>query len=196
MLGINYVWTENDYYSLMQIRDLWRFVYSPPPDQDLEEALSDEMVQSHLQSVFPGASPYKVLRRNAYVLQQRCLDSFRAGAVLFAGDAAHVDSPSGGMGMNAGMHDAHCLVEHLLQVLDGEDERLLDRYSRKRRTIALEEVQRLSSRSHFWHRESGPDQRHQIWKELQATVNDRERMREFLLEVSMIRSRQREFEID
>jgi 3-(3-hydroxy-phenyl)propionate hydroxylase len=196
LLGINYVWTEADFYSLMQIRDLWRFVYSPERGQDLDQALSDEAVQSHLQSVFPGTRPYRVLQRSAWSLQQRCLDSFRAGPVVFVGDAAHVESPSGGMGMNAGIHDAHCLVEHLLPVLDGEDDRLLDRYSRRRRTVTQEEVQRLSSRNHFWHRESGPDQRQQIWSELQDIVNDPSRARDFLLDVSMIRSRRRELEID
>ena len=45
LLGINYVWTESGHYSLTQIRDLWRFVYSPEQDQSLEEALTEEAVQ-------------------------------------------------------------------------------------------------------------------------------------------------------
>jgi 3-(3-hydroxy-phenyl)propionate hydroxylase len=196
LLGVNYVWTETGHYSLIQIRNLWRFSYSPDPGQSVEEALSEPVAQAHLQSLFPRPRPYTVLQRNLYSLQQRCLDSFRAGHVLFAGDAAHLNSPVGGMGMNSGIHDAYCLSEHLLPVLGGADEVLLDRYSRRRRTIALEEVQPLSARNYHWQRETDRSRREAIWRELQDIVDDRERMRDFLLDSSMIRSRQREREID
>jgi len=196
LLGVNYVWTESGSYGLIQIRDLWRFYYSPDPEQSVEEALSEPVAQAHLQAVFPANEPYELLQRNHYTLQQRCLESFRVGRILFAGDAAHLDSPAGGMGMNGGMHDAHCLVEHLVPVLRGADDSLLDRYSRRRRTIALEEVQRLSARNYRWMREANPDKREQIWQELQDIVNDRGKIRDFLLNSSMIRSRQREQEID
>ncbi len=196
ILGVNYVWTDSGHYSLMQIRDLWRFSYSPDQGQPVEEALSEPVAQSQLQAIFPCKQPYTLLQRNYYTLQQRCLDSFRHGRVLFAGDAAHLSSPAGGMGMNSGMHDAHCLVEHLLPVLQGADDILLDRYSRRRRTVELEEVQRLSARNHRWHRETDPGKRSEIWRELQEIVNDPDRTREYLLNSSMIRSRQREMEIN
>ena len=195
ILGVNYVWTDSGHYSLMQIRDLWRFSYSPDQDQSVEEALSEPVAQSQLQAIFTSNQPYTLLQRNYYTLQQRCLESFRHGRVLFAGDAAHLTSQAGGMGMNSGIHDAHCLVEHLLPVLGGADDVLLDRYSRRRQIIALEEVQRLSARNHRWHRETDPEKRAEIWRELQEIVNDRDKTREFLLNLSMIRSRQRELEI-
>jgi 2-polyprenyl-6-methoxyphenol hydroxylase-like FAD-dependent oxidoreductase len=196
LLGVNYVWTESGHYSLMQIRELWRFSYSPDQDQSVVEAVSEPVAQSHLQEVFPSEEPYELLQLNYYTLQQRCLGSFRSGRILFAGDSAHLNSPAGGMGMNAGMHDAQCLAEHLVPVLQGADAGLLDRYSRRRRTIALEEVQRLSARNHRWHRETNPQKRAEIWQELQDIVNDPEKTREFLLNSSMIRSRQREREIE
>lgn len=196
LLGVNYVWTDDGHYSLMQIRDLWRFSYAPDQQQSVEDALSETVAQAHVQAIFPRGEPYSLLQRNHYTLHQRCLESFHHGRVLFAGDSAHLNSPAGGMGMNGGMHDAHSLVEHLLPVLDGADEALLERYSRRRRTIALEEVQRLSARNYRWHRETNPEKRAQIWDELQGIVNDPDNTREFLLNASMIRSRQRELEIE
>jgi 3-(3-hydroxy-phenyl)propionate hydroxylase len=196
LLGVNYVWTESGHYSLLQIRDLWRVSYSPDPGQTTEEALSEEEAQRRLQTLFPSEQPYTIRQRNHYTLQQRCLESFRAGRVLFVGDAAHVSSPAGGMGMNSGLHDAQCLAEHLVPVLGGADPVLLDRYSRRRRTVALEEVQRLSARNYRWHWETDPMRRETIWSELRGIVEDPERTREFLLESSMIRSRQREQQID
>jgi 2-polyprenyl-6-methoxyphenol hydroxylase-like FAD-dependent oxidoreductase len=195
LLGVNYVWTKTGYYSLIQIRDLWRFTYSPEPDQALSEALSAPVVQAHIQSVFPSLQPYELLHIDHYTLQQRCLEAFRHGRVLFAGDAAHLISPTGGMGMNAGMHDAQCLVEHLLPVLEGADDALLNRYSRRRQTIALEEIQRLSERNFRWHREINPSRRMEIWQELQEIVKDHKKTRDFLLDSSLIRSRWREQEI-
>jgi 3-(3-hydroxy-phenyl)propionate hydroxylase len=100
------------------------------------------------------------------------------------------------MGMNSGIHDAACLVEHLLPVLAGEDEALLDRYDRRRRTIAREEVQRLSARNHHRHRETDPEKRDAIWAELAATAADPGRAREYLLESSLIASLRREKTID
>lgn len=195
LLPVNYVWSEHAHYSLMQIRNLWRFTYSPDQDQTVEDALSEPVAQAHLQKVFPRSDPYRILQANYYTLQERCLETFRVGRTLFVGDAAHLNSPAGGMGMNSGLHDARCLVEHLLPVLAGEPDALLDRYDRRRRTIARDEVQRLSARNYRRHRETDPKKREGIWSELMATVADRGRMRESLLESSMIASRRRELEI-
>lgn len=196
LLGVNYVWTRNSYYSLIQIRDLWRFSYSPVQGQSVSDALALPAAQAHVQSVFPSLQPYELLHVDHYTLQQRCLESFRHRRVLFAGDAAHLNSPTGGMGMNAGMHDAQCLVEHLVPVLKGENKKLLNRYSRRRQTIALEEIQRLSARNFHWHRETNPEKRQEIWRDLQEIANDQGKARDFLLDSSMIRSRWREQEIN
>ena len=196
LLPVNYVWTDSAHYSLMQVRNLWRFTYSPQQDQSVEEALSEPVAQAHLQTVFPKPEPYTILQANYYTLHERCLESFRVGRTLFVGDAAHINNPLGGMGMNSGLHDARCLAEHLLPVLAGGPDALLDRYDRRRRTIAREEVQRLSARNYRRHRETDPVKRRAIWEELKATVADRQRMRDFLLDSSMIASRQRELEIE
>jgi 2-polyprenyl-6-methoxyphenol hydroxylase-like FAD-dependent oxidoreductase len=196
LLGVNYVWTEKGYYSLRQIRDLWRFSYPPDPSLYIDEALSPEAAQSSVQAVFPRTEPYELLQCKHHTLHQGCMDSFRSGRVLFAGDAAHLDSPAGGMGMNAGIHDAQCLVDHLVAVLDGAEDRLLDRYSRRRRTIVLEEIQRLAARNDRWRRETDPHARAAIWAHLQEVVSSKEKTREFLLDSSMIRSVRREKEID
>ena len=196
LLGINYVWTDTGYYSLMQVRDLWRFSYSPDPEQPLAEALSKRAVQAYIQSVFPNLQPYELLEIDHYSLQEFCLESFRHRRALFAGDAAHVTSPIGGMGMNAGIHDAQCLVEHLIPVLEGADDEQLDRYSRRRRAIAIEETQPHSDRNYRWYSETDPENRAEIWRELQEIVKDHKKTRDFLLDSSMIRSRWREKEID
>ena len=192
LLGVNYVWLPDRHYSLMRLRDTWRFTYSPEQNQNIETALSDAVARSHIARVSARASATPICSRNYYTLHQRCLDNFNHGRVIFIGDAAHLNSPAGGMGMNSGIHDAWSLAEHLAPVLQGENPALLERYGRRRRTIALEEVQRLSARNYARHRETAADKRHIIWKELQETVNDPAKHREYLLDAAMIRSRERE----
>ncbi|MFI0711993.1 FAD-dependent monooxygenase [Streptomyces inhibens] len=64
-------------------------------------------------------------------------DSFRAGRVFLAGDAAHIHSPAGGQGLNTSVQDAYNLGWKLGQVLrHGAPDTLLDSYEAERRPIA------------------------------------------------------------
>jgi 3-(3-hydroxy-phenyl)propionate hydroxylase len=196
LLGVNYVWLPDRHYSLMRLRNTWRLTYSPEQDQDIESALSEAIAQTHIARVSPRASGAAILTRNYYTLHQRCLARFCHGRTLFIGDAAHLNSPAGGMGMNSGIHDARSLADHLVPVINGDDPLLLERYDRRRRTIAQEEVQRLSARNYARHRETEVSKRVLIWNELQEIVSDPVKQRDFLLDAAMIRSRQREMTIE
>jgi 2-polyprenyl-6-methoxyphenol hydroxylase-like FAD-dependent oxidoreductase len=196
LLGVNYVWLPDRHYSLMRLRNTWRLTYSPEQDQDIESALSDAVAQTHIARVSPRASGATILTRNYYTLHQRCLARFCHGRTLFIGDAAHLNSPAGGMGMNSGIHDARSLADHLVPVINGDDPLLLERYDRRRRTIAQEEVQRLSARNYARHRETEASKRMLIWNELQEIVSDPVKHRDYLLDAAMIRSRQREKTIE
>jgi putative polyketide hydroxylase len=62
---------------------------------------------------------------------------FREGRVFLAGDAAHLTTPMGGLGMNCGIGDAHNLTWKLAAVLQGWGRpRLLDSYDAERRPVA------------------------------------------------------------
>lgn len=196
LLGVNYVWLPDRHYSLMRLRDTWRFTYSPEPGQKTETALSDPVARAHIARVSPRAADTAIRSRNLYTLHQRCLEQFCHGRILFVGDAAHLNSPAGGMGMNSGIHDARSLADHLVPVLQGEDVGLLERYDRRRRTIALEEVQRLSAQNYARHRETDQAKRRLIWEDLQEIVSDPARHRSYLLDAAMIRSREREATIE
>lgn len=70
-------------------------------------------------------------------IHHRVADTYRAGRLLLAGDAAHVHSPAGGQGMNLGIQDAVALADALVAVLAGAPDTVLDDYSAARRPIAL-----------------------------------------------------------
>jgi 3-(3-hydroxy-phenyl)propionate hydroxylase len=106
--------------------------------------------------------------------------------MLLAGDAAHLNSPSGGMGMNGGLHDAFNLTEKLIRVLGGADDRLLDLYVRQRRPIAIEHVIAQADRNRRRMRETDPERRRSELRDLQRTAGDPELARRYLLNSAMI----------
>ncbi|MXW74300.1 MAG: FAD-dependent monooxygenase [Gammaproteobacteria bacterium] len=197
LLSVNYCWTEDSHFSMMQLKDVWRVGFSPKPGQSHEEALQPERIQARLQEIHPKEGPYEIVHTGAYTIHRRIADSFRTGRMVLAGDAAHLNSPSGGLGMNSGIHDARSLCDKLAAIiLDGADESLLDRYSRQRRSIALDDVQVRSDRNYRRHRVKGRKERAEVWDELQRVTGDRRLMTDFLMESSMLRSLEKAERID
>jgi 2-polyprenyl-6-methoxyphenol hydroxylase-like FAD-dependent oxidoreductase len=63
-------------------------------------------------------------------------DSYRAGRIFIAGDAAHSHPPYGGYGINSGLEDARNIGWKLAAVLQGwGDKKLLDSYDAERRPV-------------------------------------------------------------
>jgi 2,4-dichlorophenol 6-monooxygenase len=64
-------------------------------------------------------------------------ERYREGRVLLVGDAAHRFPPTGGLGLNTGVADAHNLMWKLAAVVEGRaPESLLDTYGAERRPVA------------------------------------------------------------
>jgi 3-(3-hydroxy-phenyl)propionate hydroxylase len=112
--------------------------------------------------------------------------------VFLAGDAAHINNPLGGMGMNGGIHDAINLTERLAAVWHGRaPDAELDRYDRQRRLVTLEYVQQQSIQNKK-NLESGGSEFKDRLAEIAA---DPGRTRDYLLRVSMIASLRRAEEL-
>src|SRR5690348_10752739 len=171
---------------------LWRTVYPTDPAQSEADILSDAGVQARIQSFFPSPRAYEIVHRNLYVTHQRVASTFRQGRVLLAGDAAHVNNPIGGMGLNGGIQDAVNLADKLNCILlDGAPERLLDLYNLQRRTVAIEFVQEQSIANKKRLEARDPQVRARNLDELRASAADPEGARQFLLRTSMIASQRR-----
>ena len=184
--GVNYVWAPEGTFSLLQLPGLWRCSFYPRPGQPLEEALADDSIEHQLQSVVARTGRYRVLHRRSYRIPQRVAARYRAGRLLLAGDAAHLNSPSGGMGMNGGIHDAFNLAGKLSEVLRGADPGLLDLYERQRRPVAIEDVIAQADRNRRRMRETDPQRRRDLLKDLQRIAADPALARLHLLQSSMI----------
>jgi len=65
--------------------------------------------------------------------ETRLAEHYRKGRIFLAGDAAHINAPMGGQGMNVGIQDAMNLGWKLASVIRGTaPEELLDTYQRER----------------------------------------------------------------
>jgi len=171
---------------------LWRTVFPTDTSQSEEELTSAASAQTLLQKFFPAARPYEIVHRNLYVTHQRVAATFRKGRVLLAGDAAHVNNPIGGMGLNGGIQDAVNLSDKLARIiLDGAPDGLLDIYDRQRRTVAVEFVQQQSIENKKRLEARDPEMRKRNLDELRAIAADSARARQFLLRTSMIASQRR-----
>jgi 3-(3-hydroxy-phenyl)propionate hydroxylase len=115
--------------------------------------------------------------------------------VLLAGDAAHLNNPLGGFGLNSGIHDAVNLCDKLGRQWRGENEGLLDLYSRQRRSATVEQVQAMSIRNKRMMEERDPAVQRERLKEMIAVAADPAKAREHMLNTSMISGLKRANEI-
>ncbi len=192
---VNYIADPYEWLVLLRVPELWRVLVPAPENSDRKALLSDESLQGVLQRVVPRAEDYTIAHRSLYHVHQKVAKSFRHGRVLLAGDAAHINNPLGGMGMNGGMQDAFNLVEKIADIWAGGDERQLDRYDRQRRTVAVEAVQQQTHRNQQVIRERDPATRQQALDELRRTAADKAAARAYMLKSSMIASMRHAAEI-
>ena len=166
---------------------VWRALFPAMTDESDETVLEDAWIQRRYATCYPYEPPYEILHRNLYNVHQRVAASFRAGRVLLAGDAAHVNNPVGGMGMNSGIHDGLNLADKLGRIWRGEaGEELLDLYDRQRRPMATKYVQAQSIRNKEMLQETDPKLRQERLDGLRKTAEDPEKAKAFLRQTSLI----------
>ncbi|WP_256379015.1 NAD(P)/FAD-dependent oxidoreductase [Beijerinckia sp. L45] len=169
--------------------DIWRVHFPTKPDEDPEKLTSPAELQGRLRRFLDMGSDFEVRGSNLYTVHQRVAAKFRAGRALLVGDAAHVNSPIGGMGMNSGIHDAFNLADKLIAIARGEaDESVLDRYERQRRQIAIEHTQAQTMRNKRILNETDPVIRRKNHDELKKSAEDPVLARQFMLRASLINS--------
>ncbi len=185
--SVTYVADPEHWHFLLRIPGLWRVMFPVAAAVSDEAALDPPFGQSLLAKVVPGLGGYEIAHRTLYRVHQRVAERFRAGRVFLAGDAAHVNNPLGGMGMNGGIHDAVNLAARLAHVWrDSGAESELDGYERQRRAITLDAVQVQSIQNKRDLEARDDVARDEFRDRLRGIAADPERTREFLLRVSMI----------
>ena len=97
--SVNYTADPVEWYLLLEIPDMWRFITPVDPNVEPSEAVQERRIQESLQNLLPRPQPYEILVKAIYRVHQRVAATYRKGSVFLAGDAAHLNNPLGGMGL-------------------------------------------------------------------------------------------------
>jgi len=175
-------WTNLFKVSGDDLKGRWRAVYNTREDESDEEALSDESVRARLSRVYVPEGERDYLHLNLYKVHQRVAKQFRKGRVFLCGDAAHVNNPIGGLGLNSGIHEAWDLAQLLT------DEKDLDRYERIRRPLNIEYVQEQTVANKKRLEERDPARREARFDDLRRMADDPAKHKAFLMRASLLES--------
>jgi 3-(3-hydroxy-phenyl)propionate hydroxylase len=187
--NVNYVSDPDEWCVILKTLTLWRVLFPTDPAAEEGDLLSEAFVQQRLHRLHGKAGDYEIGHRTLYRVHQRVAREYRRGRVLLAGDAAHINNPLGGMGMNGGLHDAFNLAEKLVAILEGRgSEDLLDLYDRQRRTLAQKFVQEHTIRNKELMESRDPEMQRRRQAEFARTAADPVLAKRFLMKTSMIES--------
>jgi 3-(3-hydroxy-phenyl)propionate hydroxylase len=189
LADVNYVADPRQWLFILRTPESWRALFPVPAWQSTEQAVAPETLQAQLQELAPYQPGYPIVDAQIYNVHQRVATTFRAGNVVIAGDAAHINSPIGGVGLNSGIHDVADVTARIARILAGADrDAELDTFAEVRRRVALEYVQADTHRNTERLKETDPARRRQIRAEMRATAADPERARAWMRRVSLLES--------
>ncbi|MDV8069127.1 FAD-dependent monooxygenase [Rhodococcus sp. IEGM 1366] len=146
---VSYISDPEEWGVLLRTPNHWRALFPVQDDESDESALSPDAMEARLQRIAPQPSRYDVPHASIYKVNMRAAATFASGHILLAGDAAHVNNPLGGMGMNSGIHDAWAAAEVIDAALTGTDStHAASLYSELRRDAALNHVQAQAQKNY------------------------------------------------
>jgi len=186
---VNYVSDPDEWCVILKTLGLWRVLIPTDPEAQPDQLLSDTFIEQRLQRLAPKEEPYKIAHRTLYRVHQRVAETYRPERnVLLAGDAAHINNPLGGMGMNGGLHDAFNLAEKLTEIIkfEGDQDALLDLYDRQRRGICVEFIQKHTLKNKALMEATDVDVQTARQREFMKASVDPVLKKAFLLRTSMI----------
>lgn len=186
---VAYIFDPEEWVIIMTLPDTVRLVFRLKPEEDADEAKKSENVRRRIANFLQSELNYEIKAVSTYHVHQRVTETFRIGRILLAGDAAHINNPTGGMGMNSGIHDAQLLAKNLFAVLNGSDDSLLDDYARIRKEVAVKMVQATTDENYRNLSANNEMTRLKRNQELHEAAQDAVKAREFLLKTAMLADR-------
>jgi 3-(3-hydroxy-phenyl)propionate hydroxylase len=146
--------------SMIRTPDIWRIAMTTPlegvdissddrgsitdPSADFKKAIS------LLLSWIPGVTlaDLQLKQYEVYRSHQRIASEFSVGRVALAGDAAHLTTTNGGMGLNSGVQDADRLVKALITAIRTKSVEPLSDYASARKQFCENFLQPATSTNH------------------------------------------------
>ena len=126
----------------------WRVIAPVPKGTSDADACADLGHAARMRALFGDAATRAYTHwRGLFTIHRNHAQRFVKGRVALVGDAAHVNSPAGGQGLNVGIHDAANLAWKLAYALAGGDARvMLESYDVERREMMTDSVENYANR--------------------------------------------------
>ncbi len=184
---VNYVADPEEWVVLLRVPSVWR-VLVPATNMEDDFLLSDENKNEVFKRLIGEGESVETEHRTIYRVHQRVATKFNHGRVQLVGDAAHLNNPLGGFGMNSGIHDADCLSRALIDILRGNAnaQSRLNAFDEERRAITHDFIQRQTIRNKKMMEATSEEAQKAYAADMKAIVSDDARRREFLLNQSML----------
>lgn len=186
---VNYVSDPQEWLVLLRVPSVWRVLVPTDASMSDEELCSDRIKNGIFDRLVGDGASVKTEHRTLYRVHQRVAKSFYEGRVILAGDAAHLNNPLGGFGMNSGVHDAFNLFEKLETALkNGKPNGSLALYDRQRRTVthAFTQAQTIQNMAYI---KGGSDEAHRQRREAMLAIkSDDAQRRAYMMKQAMFDS--------
>jgi len=187
--SVSYIFDPEEWVITLQLHQLLRIVFQVAEGQDGDVALSDANIRRRVWKFVGEEVDFPILHKSIYRVHQRVADTFRVGRCLLLGDAAHINNPASGMGMNSGILDASCLGEKIVEYLTYDRDEALDGYSALRREYALDKIRSYTRQRYADLSASDTAARLRRNQQYEDISRDPRRARDFLLHAAMLESR-------
>jgi 3-(3-hydroxy-phenyl)propionate hydroxylase len=196
LVSVNYFADPVCWHFLLRVGDVWRVMFPIPADVGDDAARTPEFAQAMLSRIVTSGDKYDISHTTLYRVHQRVAQTFRKGRTFLVGDAAHINNPLGGMGMNGGIHDSVNLTQRLASVWKGDAPATeLDRYDPQRRLVTLEYVQNQTIQNKRDLEAADEEAQNEFRDRLRRTQEDPDLRRAYLQRISMIASLRRAAEL-
>jgi len=185
---VNYVSDPKEWMVLLRVPSVWRILVPASEDQSDDWLVSDEKKDQVFQNLI-GKTGVQTGHRTIYRVHQRVAKKFNYGRINLVGDAAHLNNPLGGFGMNSGIHDAWNLADKIAHNLkNGHNEAPLELFDRQRRAVthSFIQAQTMQNKKLLEH---SPDENHQQrLQEMRDIQEDKTKRHGFLYRQAMFAS--------
>lgn len=187
---VNYIADPKEFLFILRVPDAWRMLFPIPPHVKDEDALNEDNIQRTMQEALNTKDYFPIVENTIYRIHQRVAGKFFENRVVLVGDAAHLNSPMGGLGLNSGIHDAVDLSKRMIRIFEGttNPKAELEMYSEIRRKVAVDYVKEISEKNTSTLKEENAEQRAKLQEGMAELANDPIRAKQWMLRSAMIAS--------
>lgn len=198
----NYVIDPTEWCAVFKVpgdkdQGIWRTLFPTQPGETDADLLSDSGVAKRIKGLRADMDHTDIIHRNLYTVNQRVADKFTIERIFLAGDAAHLNNPLGGLGLNTGIHDCMNITKKIGDVWFGRaGANVFERYHRQRHQLATEFLQSVTIENKKRIEETDPEVIKANQNELRENAEDPAKAKAWLMRSSLLASVRKEETIE